>query len=98
MLSQVDFVSRLRPGNGEAQTYTNDSENVKVEDGVLKITAIAGEGEAAVHYFDEMTLIDAGGTEQILEDFERYLPYFWLVSPVALSVNDLLKATTANAA
>ena len=36
--------------------------------------------------------------EEILEDFERYLPYFWLVSPVALSVNDLLKATTANAA
>ncbi len=36
--------------------------------------------------------------KEILEDFERYLPYFWLVSPVALSVNDLLKATTANAA
>lgn len=63
-------------GNGEAQTYTNDSENVKVEDGVLKITAIAGEGEAAVHYFDEMTLIDAGGTEQILEDFESAAPTF----------------------
>ena len=36
--------------------------------------------------------------KEILEDFEKYLPYFWLVSPVALSVNDLLKATTANAA
>ncbi|WP_179344216.1 glycoside hydrolase family 16 protein [Winogradskyella ursingii] len=28
-------------GNGEAQTYTNNSENVKVEDGLLKITAKA---------------------------------------------------------
>ena len=36
--------------------------------------------------------------KEILEDFERYLPNFWLVSPVALSVNDLLKATTASAA
>ena len=36
--------------------------------------------------------------EEILEDFESYLPNFWLVSPVALSVNDLLKATTASAA
>ena len=36
--------------------------------------------------------------KEILNDFERYLPHFWLVSPVALSVNDLLKATTASAA
>ena len=36
--------------------------------------------------------------KEILEDFERYLPNFWLVSPVALSVNDLLKTTTASAA
>ena len=28
--------------------------------------------------------------KEILEDFERYLPNFWLVSPVALSVNCLL--------
>ena len=36
--------------------------------------------------------------KEILEDFERYLPNFWLVSPIALSVADLLKATTASAA
>ena len=36
--------------------------------------------------------------KEILEDFERYLPNFWLVSPIALSVTDLLKATTASAA
>ena len=63
-------------GNGEAQTYTDAAENVKVEDGVLKITAIAGEGEAAVHYFDEMTLSDGSGGTQTLEDFEGVAPVF----------------------
>ena len=63
-------------GNGEAQTYTSDLENVKVEDGVLKITAIAGEGEAAIHYFDDVTLIDAVGSSQTLEDFEGVAPTF----------------------
>jgi len=63
-------------GNGEAQTYKDAAENVKVEDGVLKITAIAGEGEAAVHYFDEMTLVDVSGATQTLEDFEGTPPVF----------------------
>ena len=34
----------------------------------------------------------------ILDDFERYEPYFWLVIPAASNIHDLLKATTANAA
>jgi len=34
----------------------------------------------------------------ILDELDRYEPYFWLVSPAALKVKDLLKATTANAA
>ena len=34
----------------------------------------------------------------ILEEFDRYEPSFWLVSPAALNIQDLLKATTANAA
>ena len=34
----------------------------------------------------------------IIEDFERYEPYFWLVIPAAVNIQDLLKATTANAA
>ena len=34
----------------------------------------------------------------ILEEFYRYEPSFWLVSPAALNIQDLLKATTANAA
>ncbi|APQ17784.1 family 16 glycosylhydrolase [Maribacter hydrothermalis] len=63
-------------GNSEAQTYTSESENVKVEDGVLKITAIAGVGEAAVHYFDDVTLIASGGATESLENFEGTAPVF----------------------
>ena len=34
----------------------------------------------------------------IYDDFDKYEQLFWLVSPAALNVKDLLKATTANAA
>jgi len=36
--------------------------------------------------------------KSIIDDFERYEPYFWLVIPAASNIHDLLKATTANAA
>ena len=36
--------------------------------------------------------------KMLIEDFERYEPYFWLVVPAASNIQDLLKATTANAA
>ena len=36
--------------------------------------------------------------KMLMEDFERYEPYFWLVVPAASNIQDLLKATTANAA
>ena len=36
--------------------------------------------------------------KEIYEEFDRYEPYFWLVSPAAANIQDLLKATTANAA
>ena len=36
--------------------------------------------------------------KMLMEDFERYEPYFWLVVPAASTIQDLLKATTANAA
>jgi glutamate synthase (NADPH/NADH) large chain len=36
--------------------------------------------------------------KMLTEDFERYEPYFWLVVPAASNIQDLLKATTANAA
>ena len=36
--------------------------------------------------------------KDILDDFDRYEPHFWLVVPAASNIQDLLKATTANAA
>ena len=36
--------------------------------------------------------------KELLNDFERYEPFFWLVIPAASNIQDLLKATTANAA
>jgi len=36
--------------------------------------------------------------KMILDEFDRYEPSFWLVSPAALNIQDLLKATTASAA
>ena len=36
--------------------------------------------------------------KDILDDFDRYEPNFWLVVPRASNIQDLLKATTANAA
>ncbi len=36
--------------------------------------------------------------KSIIDDFERYEPYFWLVIPAASNIQDLLKATTASAA
>ena len=66
-------------GNGEAQSYTNDSENVIVEDGVLKITAKAAESEsstAVTHFYDEVTLVETGGASLVLQDFEGAAPEF----------------------
>jgi glutamate synthase (NADPH/NADH) large chain len=37
-------------------------------------------------------------SKQIFEDFDRFEPHFWLVSPAALNIQDLLKATRSNAA
>ncbi len=34
----------------------------------------------------------------LLQDFDKYEPYFWLVLPAASNIHDLLKATTASAA
>ncbi|MFS4493804.1 family 16 glycosylhydrolase [Maribacter sp. 2308TA10-17] len=65
-------------GNGEAQTYTDDAENVIVEGGVLKITAKAtsGGGGNVKHYYDDATLIGAGGTSSTIENFEGTAPVF----------------------
>jgi glutamate synthase (NADPH/NADH) large chain len=36
--------------------------------------------------------------KDLMDDFDKYEPYFWLVLPAASNIQDLLKATTANAA
>ena len=36
--------------------------------------------------------------KNILDDFDKYEPHFWLIVPAASNIQDLLKATTANAA
>ena len=64
-------------GNGEAQTYTDDPENVKVEGGMLKITAKGTGGAAGVkHYYDDITLVATGGATSTVEDFEGTAPVF----------------------
>ena len=64
-------------GNGEAQEYTSDPENVRVEGGMLKITAKgSGEVSGVKHYYDEITLVAAGGTTALIEDFEGTAPVF----------------------
>lgn len=63
-------------GNNEVQTYTDDPENVVVEGGMLKITAKAEGGEAAVHYFDDITLVATGGATSTVDDFEGTAPTF----------------------
>jgi len=66
-------------GNGEAQTYTDNPENVRVEDGVLKITAkgTPGGGDAVTHYYDDVTLIATDGvTTSSLQNFEAAPPVF----------------------
>ena len=63
-------------GNNEAQTYTDDPGNVIVEDGILKITAKSEGGEDAVHYFDDITLVGAGGASSSIDDLEGTPPTF----------------------
>ena len=46
----------------------------------------------------ELILTKIDKARELLDDFERYEPFFWLVVPAASNIQDLLKATTANAA
>ena len=48
--------------------------------------------------FDSIKETKSERAKLILDEFDRYEPSFWLVSPAALNIQDLLKATTANAA
>lgn len=78
-------------GNGEAQTYTDDPENVVVADGVLKITAKAADAgtvTGATHYYDDVTLVATGGATSSLEDFEGAAPTFTTFGGVSTAVID----------
>jgi len=85
-------------GNGESQTYTNDPENVKVEGGMLKITAKGTGGAVGVsHYYDDITLVDAGGTtSSIIDDFEGTAPAFTGFGGASSSVIDNPDASGEN--
>jgi len=63
-------------GNGEAQEYTSNPENVRVEEGVLKITAIgSGESGNVLHYYDDVTLVGDASSLSV-QDFEGTAPAF----------------------
>lgn len=86
-------------GNGEAQEYTDDPENVVVEDGVLKITAKAaadGEAGGAIHYYDDVTLVATGGSTSTVEDFEGTAPAFEGFGGVSTQVIDNPDASGEN--
>lgn len=86
-------------GNGEAQEYTDSAENVIVEGGVLKITAKAsGDGSSGgvKHYYDEITLVAAGGETSSVEDFEGAAPVFENFGGTTSSVIDNPDATGEN--
>jgi len=65
-------------GNGEQQTYTNEPENVIVEDGLLRITAIAtGDATADEYFYDDFQIVDENGENaENIEDFEGAAPSF----------------------
>lgn len=84
-------------GNGEAQSYTSDPENVKVEGGMLKITAIgSGDAGGATHYYDDVTLVATGGATATVEDFEGTAPAFTGFGGASTDVIDNPDATGDN--
>ncbi|MGO4918449.1 family 16 glycosylhydrolase [Maribacter spongiicola] len=84
-------------GNGEAQEYTDSSDNVIVEDGVLKITARgSGAVGGAVHYYDDITLIATGGETLSVQDFESSAPVFTDFGGASTAVIDNPDASGVN--
>ncbi|OQD42084.1 hypothetical protein BUL40_11700 [Croceivirga radicis] len=65
-------------GNNELQSYTDATENVRVANDVLQITARAtGSTGAEVYYFDDVAVADDAGTvTQTVSDFEGTAPEF----------------------
>lgn len=58
------------PNNNEEQIYTSSPNNIIVEDGILKITAIRGQASAAVYYYDELNLLNSAG--EIVSEIESF--------------------------
>ncbi|MGB6151789.1 MAG: family 16 glycosylhydrolase [Pricia sp.] len=84
-------------GNGEAQEYTDNPENVIVEDGVLKIIARgSGDTGGVKYYYDDITLIANGGTTSVVEDFEGTAPEFTGFGGASSTVVDNPDASVEN--
>jgi len=84
-------------GNGEAQTYTDSPDNIKIEGGVLKITAKSTGGATGVtHYYDDVTLVAADGATSSIEDFEGTPPAFTGFGGASTSVVDNPDASGMN--
>ena len=77
-------------GNGESQFYTQDPENVTVEDGLLRITAISsGTSGPDVYFYDDLQLSNSNGsTVTIVEDFQGTAPSFIGFEGATSSVTD----------
>jgi len=58
------------PNNNEEQIYTSSQANTKIENGVLKITALRGEASSAQYYFDEINLLNSAG--DIVSEIESF--------------------------
>ena len=58
------------PNNNEEQIYTSSPNNIIVEDGILKITAIRGEASEGLYYYDELNLLNSAG--EIVSEIESF--------------------------
>ena len=63
------------PNNNEEQIYTSSENNIIVEDGILKITAVRGDANEGLYYYDELNLLNnAGEIVSEIESFEVNSP------------------------
>jgi len=58
------------PNNNEEQIYTSSPNNIIVEEGILKITAIRGQASAGLYYYDELNLLNSAG--EIVSEIESF--------------------------
>ena len=58
------------PNNNEEQIYTSSPNNIIVEDGILKITAIRRDASEGLYYYDELNLLNSAG--EIVSEIESF--------------------------